>query len=326
MSQLWLNLTQNHTQPAAPQATLYPIEDQAIVSVIGPDSAKFMQGQFTCNVQNVSDDQYRRGACCNAKGRMLANFTLAQHAGDYLLSLHSTVAGTLLAHLKKYMVFFKSEMATTEWISVGIQGSGCAALLNQAFGKVPTEDNGSLGFEGGMIIKLPFEGGFELWLHPDTAESTLMSLLPQCALGSADAWAAHRIMLGLGLVTEHTVESFIPQMLNLGQTDAISFNKGCYTGQEIVARMQYLGKLKRHMHLVQARQPLDPCMTVHSPNKSSAIGEMVNISQDPNGNAIALAVIESQYLEDTLTAQSDEIQPVSIELLSLPYDPLETGE
>jgi len=80
------------------------------------------------------------------------------------------------------------------------------------------------------------------------------------------------------------------------------------------------------MHLVQARQPLDPCMTVHSPNKSSAIGEMVNISQDPNGNAIALAVIESQYLEDTLTAQSDEIQPVSIELLSLPYDPLETGE
>ncbi len=322
MSDFWSELLTRHAPaPLTPEQTgLYPITDRQVLSINGPDSAKFMQGQFTCHLNEISPSQYRPGACCTAKGRMINNFNLLQ-AGehDYLMSLHDSVAQSTQAHLKKYMVFFKSEMATTDMVMAGVKGPQAQDILQTLFGQCPSDDFGQVDVEFGHIIKLPFEAGFELYIKAPLAEQTLEALVTKCSLTTHSAWRLNLIEHGLAKLTSENVEKFIPQMLNLGQTGAVSFSKGCYTGQEIVARMEYLGKLKRHLYRgeISHCESLSVGDAIYSPGHEASVGELVNWVQ--HGDAIeALMVLEDKYLQNPLYVNS--ASGPHIELLSLPYD------
>jgi len=322
----WPDLIANCQPAASSGATLYPIEDQQIIQVSGPDSAKFMQGQFSCNLNEVNGDTFRRGACCNAKGRMVTSFSISQFEDNYLLAMNKDLVESTLAHLKKYMVFFKTQMVGSEWVMAGLTGPEAPARIEEVFGACPQGEYGQIFNELGLVNKLPFKAGYEIWLHPDTAQATLTSLISKCILTENKAWSKNLILNGLAQLTPETQDSLIPQMMNLGVTGGISFNKGCYTGQEIVARMQYLGKLKRHGYVLKC---LDTSLlsgtSVSSPEKTSAIGEIVNVAPSDEGS-IVFAVLEDKYLDGPLFVTPNESgEQVALELLSLPYDPIDSS-
>lgn len=324
MSEFWTALLAQHPAPSAlddTQVKLSPITNRTVLSVQGLDSAKFMQGQFTCNLNEVSEKAFRHGACCNAKGRMVANFTLAktQNEHNYLLALDASLADTLQAHLKKYMVFFKSTLDPSNYIIAGISGANADNLITQEFGGCPTDDYGQYTFEQGLVTKLPFSAGYEIWLHPDHAESTVNSLISKTQLTSQQSWPLNLIKHGLPQLTHEQMEEQIPQMVNLGLLEGISFNKGCYTGQEIVARMQYLGKMKRHMYRVRIDGVLAKSGDSLFTADAKAAGSLINTATESDYTE-ALAVIEDKHLEAPLFADSD--LSTAVELLSLPYDPL----
>jgi folate-binding protein YgfZ len=328
MSDYWTaTLAQTPESKAAEETlcTLYPITNRSVLLAHGVDTAKFMQGQFTCNLSEISETAFRHGACCNAKGRMVANFTLAKSNQDnaYLLALDSSMSEALQAHLKKYMVFFKSKLEATDYVMTGIKGEQACSLLTDMFGGCPNQDYGQYTFDGGLITQLPFNGGFEIWLTPEKAQKALPILMANTTLASVQSWPKNLIQTGLPQLTHANIEVHIPQMLNLALLQGISFNKGCYTGQEIIARMQYLGKMKRHMYLVsiQGFNTVSGC-SLYTANAKSPVGTVINavVNNDPdNVHTLALAVIEDKHLGAALFA--DSALGTAVELLSLPYDP-----
>ena len=327
MSNPWSDLLAN-TQtgfPSPEETGLYPITHIQTIRVSGPDSAKFMQGQFSCNLTEVNGDQFKRGSCCNAKGRMITSFSVAKTDDDYLLTMDAGLVESSLAHLKKYMVFFKTQMTPSDWVLAGLKGAKADSLLSKLFGSAPMEDYQQVNSEMGLAIKLPFDAGYELWLKPETATDTLNSLMKECPLAPEQAWINNLIQHGLGYLTPETQASLIPQMMNLGVTGGISFNKGCYTGQEIVARMQYLGKLKRHGYVFKAASTdIASGAGVFTADKESSIGEVLNVAAIENSDhSLLFAVVEDKYLEQTLSIGSNN--GPSLELLSLPYDPIDSS-
>lgn len=324
MTSVWSKIEALPPTQSPLDCTVYPIEDQTVLSVSGPDSHKFMQGQFTCNLNDISPNQFRPGACCNAKGRMVSSFNLLQLGdGEYILSLHQSIAELTQNHLKKYMVFFKSQMQATDYLIAGITGSQAVEALGDFFENLPHNDYEQSQQNNTVIIKLPHNAGFQLYLPLDKAEDILSSLISKCTLSSNTQWNENLIHCGLGYVRDVTSEEFIPQMLNMSQQGGISFSKGCYTGQEIVARMQYLGKLKRHTY----RLAVDPNTAISvgdeifTEDKSSPVGTVVLSTQLDNQQQ-ALVVLEDKVLP-SIGNGSLFIGPnraVVKELLSLPYD------
>jgi folate-binding protein YgfZ len=311
----------NETAPC----TLAPIVNRTVLSISGPDSAKFMQGQFTCNVQEIDQIRFRHGACCNAKGRMVANFTLSKHNDAYLMAIDESLADVLTAHLKKYKVFFKTDIQSTDYVMVGLKGPNASTVLTQVLGGCPTEDIGQYSFDQGLITHLPFGAGYECWLSAETAQASIDTLLEHSQFADSQYWPLNLISHGLVQLTHQNSETYIPQMINLGETGGISFNKGCYTGQEIVARMQYLGKVKRTTYLISVASEAHITDELFTSDSKSAIGVIIS-SSIFDGTTTALAVIENKYAETPLFFASN--QGIPIELLSLPYsakyDPLNT--
>jgi folate-binding protein YgfZ len=325
MTHPWSALLETATAQSAQdsETQLYPILDQQIVQVNGPDSAKFMQGQFSCNLSEINGEQFRRGACCNAKGRMITSFSAAQHGDNYLLAMDPELVEPTLSHLKKYMVFFKTQMTATNWVMAGLKGPDADTVIERLFNQVPAEAYQQANSEHGLAIKLPFNAGYELWIKPDEADNLFTELMASCSVATNEMWRRNLIEHGLAQLTAHNQESLIPQMMNLGVTGGISFNKGCYTGQEIVARMQYLGKLKRHGYVFSSTASDIPAGSeVFTHDKSSAIGEVVNVAPSEQG-CVLFAVVEDKYLENDLTVQNHD--GPAIELLSLPYDPIDSS-
>lgn len=322
MSDFWSHLTAN---AAAAPNKIYAIDHMQVISVTGPDSSKFMQGQFSCNLSDVSEQQYVRGACCNAKGRMVASFNLAQKSEGYLLTLDASLAEPLLAHLKKYMVFFKCQMQITDYVLAGLTGPDTQSLIEQHFGSAPTNDFAQTTFENGLVIKLPFDAGYEIWLNKEHAENALTQLLEdpsKCSLTGNTAWQGNLISHGLCHMDHNNYEKLIPQMMNLDQTGGISFNKGCYTGQEIVARMQYLGKLKRHGYSLKI-SGIDTITTgedIFAEGHKSPIGSVVAVSKLEGDEHLVFAVLDDKHLESTLSFGAEgEKSANAVEVLSLKY-------
>ena len=324
MTDIWSELSSLATQNPAYESQIYPITDQQVLSVVGPDSEKFMQGQFTCNLGDISQQAFRPGACCNAKGRMVSSFNLVKYANHhYLLTLDASLQVITQTHLQKYMVFFKAKMQAESFILVGIQGPDAADLLLTIFDDVPAQDFAQVIKEGHVLAKLPHGAGFQLWLEPNQAQAVLNALVGKSSLSNNDKWNENLIRHGIGHVSAQTSEAFIPQMMNLPQNGGVSFSKGCYTGQEIVARMQYLGKMKRHMY----RMGFEPQTRIHSGDEvfvtgqTSPVGVVVSSSHCDQQQQ-ALVVLEDKALIH-LAQGAINVGPEQAsakELLSLPYN------
>lgn len=324
MAVTWSELASSTAQNPVFDCAVYPIEDQQVLSVIGPDSQKFMQGQFTCNLAEITTTQFRPGACCNAKGRMVTSFSLLQQAQDhYLLTLDASLTDITLNHLKKYMVFFKAQMQPAEYLMLGLQGIDAAAALTSVLGSAPAHDYEQISAHDCTVVKLPYGGGFQLWFDPSQDPAPLTQLLSQCTLSSQAKWNENLIRHGLGRVSALTSEAFIPQMMNLAQVGGVSFSKGCYTGQEIVARMQYLGKLKRHMYRLgfDTQTHVKPGDEIFVHGQNNPVGSVIN-AVNCDGQQQALVVFEDKALvklaEGAIYTGPDQAN--AKELLSLPYD------
>lgn len=289
----------------SPAAALTLLDYEGILAVNGVGSAKFLQGQITCDVLKVTEPGSILGARCNPKGRMQSSFRLVRYGeSDYLLAMASELLAPQIADLGKYAVFFKTQIsdASQQWIRLGLHGTKAAEALARA-GLVEPEGADTVERnEAGMVICLNGSAVFELWLPADTAEATIDQLLGIAAAVPLNNWQLQQIRNGVGQVFFETRESFIPQMLNLQIFNAVSFKKGCYTGQEIVARMKYLGKLKKRMFRLTSdkQQRLPPGTPVVNSDTGQVLGEIV------------LSALGPQHMEMLAVVQKDAAQSASL--------------
>ena len=302
----------------ADSAFFCTLSHEGVLAVRGADAGKFLQGQLTCNLNYLSDNRASLGARCTQKGRMQSSFRILLESDGVVLAMASELLEPQLADLKKYAVFSKSKLTdeSAAWIRFGLE-HGDKALTSLGL-DLPAETDSLVRNESLIAIRVSPDRA-ELWAPADQADAIkakLSAVLPEAELNQ---WLLGQIRAGIGQVMPSTRELFIPQMLNLQAVGGVSFKKGCYTGQEIVARMQYLGKLKRRLYRLSLDAPElpEPGTPLFSPSHNSAIGEVVLAAKA--GQTIELLAVLQAEAADSGDVHVGTLEGPGLQLLDLPY-------
>ncbi|MCG9713887.1 tRNA-modifying protein YgfZ [Shewanella insulae] len=231
---------------AQPDIVFSQLSHLGLISVTGEQASSFIHGQVTTDITSLEADQWRWGAHCDPKGKMLASFRTFAHQDALLLMMPRETLALDLPQLQKYAVFSKAELvdASDDWCLLGVSGEQAAAWITQTFGEISAE---LTEIPGGVILR---DGErFIIAVKSDT-QAELLSKIDQ-PIYDFSAWQAVEIAAGLPNVYARHQSQFVPQMCNLQAVDGISFTKGCYMGQETVARMKYRGGNKRALYIAQ---------------------------------------------------------------------------
>ena len=303
----------------ADSAFFCTLSHEGVLAVRGADASKFLQGQLTSNLNYLSDTQASLGARCTQKGRMQSSFRILLEGDGVLMAMASELLEPQLADLKKYAVFSKSKLTdeSAAWVRFGLE-HGDAAL--NALGLDLPAITDSVARHGGLVAIRVSPDRAELWVAANQAAAVKQQLAAVLAEGELNQWLLGQIRAGIGQVMAGTRELFIPQMLNLQAIGGVSFKKGCYTGQEIVARMQYLGKLKRRLYRLQLTGDAlpEPGAPLFAPSHASAIGEVV-IAAQAGQNIELLAVLQAEAAEGG-DVHLGSLEGPALTLLDLPYE------
>ncbi|MEZ3500603.1 tRNA-modifying protein YgfZ [Pantoea sp. KPR_PJ] len=230
--------------------TLMSLDSWALVSVQGVDSTAYLQGQLTLDVAALGSDQHRPAAHCDAKGKMWSNLRLFHRAEGYAYLVRRELRDQQLAELKKYAVFSKVTLVPDdEAVLLGVAGFQARAALTSLFESLPDSEHPVV--QHGETSLLWFATPAERFLivtTRDRAQALQKKLADDAQLNDSVQWLALDIEAGLPVIEPATTAQLIPQATNLQALDAISFKKGCYTGQEMVARAKFRGANKRALY------------------------------------------------------------------------------
>ncbi|MGE5386542.1 MAG: YgfZ/GcvT domain-containing protein [Betaproteobacteria bacterium] len=274
-----------------------PLFHFGLIECAGDEAQVFLHNQLTSDVNHLERDKAQHSAWCTAKGRMLASF-IAWHQNQALrLTLAAELVAPVIKRLRMYVLRSKVTIndLTDSHVLIGLAGPEAGAVLATAGLPVPWEAMATA--EAGEIKVVRIESGRFLIAIPAEAAADIWHKLTNTArpVGTS-AWRYLDITAALPVVSAATSEEFVPQMADFEKIGGVSFHKGCYPGQEIVARTQYLGKVKRHLYRVESTVPLAAGDDLHSPeNPDQTIGKIVTGAPSPRGGFAALAVIQSNF-------------------------------
>ncbi|KPX34094.1 Uncharacterized protein ALO77_03303 [Pseudomonas coronafaciens pv. garcae] len=294
------------------------LSHEGVLAVRGVDAGKFLQGQLTCNLNYLNEDRSSLGARCTQKGRMQSSFRIVFDGDGCLLAMASELIEAQLLDLRKYAVFSKSKLTdeSSAWVRFGLQ-DGDGALVSLGL-DLPQETDAVVRSQDMLAIRVS-PARAELWVRAEQADDIRSRLASQLAEGPLNDWLLGQVRAGIGQVFGSTREEFIPQMINLQAVGGVSFKKGCYTGQEIVARMQYLGKLKRRLYRLTLKgdQVPEPGTAVFSPVHASAVGNVVIAAQA--GQAVELLAVLQGDAAENGRIHLGSPEGAALQMSDLPY-------
>lgn len=279
-------------EPNAPlnNTVLCDLSHLGLLEIEGADALNFLQGQLTNDIKLLNGNNAQYAAYCNPKGRMLAFFlAFADNKGHVHLQLPKSLIESIAKRLKMFVMRSKVSIQdqSDNIIKMGISGPEATAFLLALFNAVPTKDYEVMQHEQATLIKL--SGTHPRYQILTSAEHGVLiwqALAKSARPVGADTWEWLEIQAGIPTITPATQEAFVPQMLNLDALDAINYKKGCYTGQEIVARTHYLGKVKRRTQLARLNSATAPSIGDDVMDEAQQIvGKIVRVA--PNNIALS---------------------------------------
>lgn len=290
-----------------------PISHLGIIRVQGDDAASFLHGQLTNDFVLLDQQHARLAAFCSAKGRMQASFIGFKRAPDDILLICSQ--DLLTRTLKRLSMFVLRAKAKLTDASADFQLFG---LIGNA---VPAT-------EAPWTLHTQADGSHLVHLYPAAGQPRALLVAPvgtpapQGTALTSEQWLWTEVASGIAMVSEPVFELFVPQMLNYESVGGVNFKKGCYPGQEVVARSQFRGTLKRRAYIVHADQPLNAGQEVFAASDAEqATGTVVQAAPAPQGGWDAIVSMQIQSAQEALTAGSPE--GVALTVQSLPYALLE---
>lgn len=296
-----------------------------LIGAHGDEAISFLQNQLSSDVTEVSDSHSQISSYCSSKGRMLACFRLFKRGDTYYLRLPREMLGAILKRLRMFVLRAKVtlEDASDTLVSCGYSGSCAEAELEQALGAYPRGVNDCLHIADVSVLRVPgIHPRFELYGALTEMKKRWDILNVRGSPVGASGWALLDILAGVPNIFPATSDRFVPQMANLDLLGGMSFKKGCYPGQEVIARMRYLGTLKRRMYRLHLSgdtvpRPGDPVFPAegHEPEPN---GTIVDAQPHPDGGVECLAVLRMGTVHSELRLGGSE--GVRLEIRALPYD------
>jgi hypothetical protein len=298
------------------------LTQHGLIRYSGEEAQTFLHNQLTCEVQGLRPDQSTYGSYCTPKGRVLASFLLWRTEQDYFMQLPSSVREPIQKQISKYILRSKVKAAdaSADWAIFGIAGKDAGGLVKRAIGHAPEPVHGVEHTPEAMAIRLPGDR-ILVAAAADKARGILKSLSAAAERLDPEYWEWLDIRAGVPVILPATQEAFVPQMVNLDLIGGVSYDKGCYPGQEIVARMHFRGTLKQRMYLanVTSTERPQPGEKLYSPAfGEQACGTVVNSARSPEGGYDLLAVIQISAAERG-NLHWKSLDGLPLELLQLPY-------
>ena len=280
------------------------VTSHGLIAVTGDDAATFLHNQLTNDVEHLGSDQARLAGYCSPKGRLQATFLVWRSAETIFLQLPRALQAPLQKRLSMFVLRAKAKLAdvTDAHAVLGFGGAAAESALQAMFGTLPAAPYGKIDHELGTLIRLADTLGtprYQWLTTPEKAQLAWPKLAGQLTPAGADGWQLAAIHAGVPDITASTQDQFVPQMVNFELLGGVNFKKGCYPGQEIVARSQYLGKLKRRAALAgidAAAQAGDEVFAVTDPGQPC--GMVVNAAPNGAGGVDALVEIKLAALAD----------------------------
>jgi folate-binding protein YgfZ len=309
-----------------PDAFVISLAQYGAIALQGEEQSKYLQGQVTCDVNTLEDNNLLLGAHCDAKGKVFSVFRLINRHKTHLLLQPTASISSSLVELKKFGVFAKVTIEQTEGlVFYAIAGKNATEILHQQFVELPNTLTPVLQVGSTTIVYLA--GKLKRYLIIDEAAVTEKIINDfSLAVYSQALWDLIEINEGFPLLAPETVSSYVPQMLNLQAIHGISFTKGCYLGQETVARMQYLGKNKRALFSLKIKSANNDSITIHA---GDIIEQQLGENWRKAGNVLSSYVSDdgTYYLQGVLASDIEDITNLRIKhhensalsLVELPY-------
>jgi folate-binding protein YgfZ len=305
-----------------------PVTDQGLIALTGEDSAGFLHNQLTNDVEHLGLDDVRLAGYCTPKGRLQATFLMWRDEESIFLQLPREIQPPLQKRLSMFVMRAKTKLsdatdAPATQVVLGLGGGMAEATLQTWFDPLPERPFSKVDHPLGTLLRVAdaFGAARYLWLTSAAIAETVAPVLAgKLNVGGNDTWRLTEIHAAVPQVSAATQEQFVPQMINLELLGGVNFKKGCYPGQEIVARSQYLGKLKRRTALVRiASSDARAGVEVYADSDpSQPCGMVVNAAQNGLGGVDALVEMKLEALE-LGAVRLGSADGVALEFLPMPY-------
>jgi len=341
MNPIWLNFLQNQRAAIENDRVLHYGDTTAelrhtkngtviadlshfgLIHFSGEDAHTFLQRQLTCDVKKNKPGVAQYGGYCNPKGRLLASFLLWQNEG-YLMQLPASLCASIQKRLSLFVLRANVQLTvnSNSLIRIGVAGKNARMLAEEISGvKFDPDRRLTITHNEQVSILCHTPNRYELLTNIEYAPTLWAYLRKNAIPAGATCWDWLEVQSGIPVILPATQEQFIPQMVNLDAIEGVSFQKGCYPGQEIVARTQYLGKIKRRMYLasISTNAPVtagDELFSTVMPGQSC--GKIVNAAPSPRGGYDVLAVIQMNSVE-TGKVHWKTLDDLALEINPLPY-------
>ncbi len=288
----------------------------------GEDAQTFLQNMLSNDIREVDAGRAQLSSLNTPKGRMVASMLIWRSGGDYLLQLPRVLCEPMRKKLSMYVLRAKVKIsdASDEIVTLGLSGKNAQETLGRQFGELPQSPFGFIDAGQAGVLRLG-DTRFQLSTTVQHAPALWQGLGREAQPAGSACWDWLNIRAGIPVILPQTQEHFVPQMANFELIGGVNFKKGCYPGQEIVARMQYLGKAKRRMYLAhlgggEAPQPGDELFSADMEGQAS--GMIANAAPAPGGGYDVLAVVQTSSRESQ-TVHWKSLQGEALQFLPLPY-------
>jgi len=288
-----------------------------LLSCTGDEARAFLHAQLTNDLLDLPPGQARHAGWCSAKGRLLATMLVIAHERGFLLQLSRDIAAAVAKRLAMFVLRAKAKVAdeSDAWVQLGIWGPGAEAQLAALALPVPAAPLAVTAGGNARVVRL---GSQRFLVAAPAADRERIA----GAFSDAgdESWALEEIRDGRPMVVLATQDQFVPQMVNLERLGGVDFKKGCYPGQEIVARTQYRGVLKRRMVRARVGAQAAAGNDLHAADlPGQACGTVVNAAHVPGGGSELLAVVQIASLESGGVLRLGSADGPPLEILPLPY-------
>ena len=298
------------------------LSHDGVIAVGGADATTYLQAQFCNDIAALADNSAQWNGWCSPKGRLLATLVVWKNSQGYLLQLPRALQAAIQKRMQMFVLRSKVTLrdASADWVRFGVAGANGESMIASVIGTVPATPMSIATFEAGTIVRLSSQR-FEIFAREDMALKWWREISLQATPVGAPVWDGFGIREGVITVLPETQDAFVPQMANFELIGGVSFKKGCYPGQEIVARTQYRGILKRRMGLVHGKGVTMP--KVGAPVFSQefgaqAAGIVANVAPAPGGGFDALVVAQIEALKGGTLALG-ALDGEKLMVKSLPY-------
>lgn len=289
-------------------ATLYHLTHLAAIEITGDDAQQFLQGQLTCDIRELTDGKASIAAFCNPKGRAISTLLAVKSESAFLLIAPESLLPAVLKKLQMYVLRSKVKLSKAEHLIL----TGLAGLPDNANLILPDQMFHCSNNAGLLCIKMP--SARHRFLCVGTENAAHSSSWRDLPVGPLNEWRYQDISSGFPWFELSRAEHYIPQMLNIDQLGGISFNKGCYTGQEIIARTHYLGKAKRQLYLAECEGtlPVDADLAIKNPVSLEKCGDILALQSHGQTSRMLLVLQTVDAQTKNLILDDAEHTPVTL--------------